>query len=73
MNMNASLRERIDRWQHMIMPRPKLRLDKQVEHVGNWIPNWSGETIWQVEHVHTRHRFIEDTSKEHALVISGNC
>lgn len=45
------------------MPRPKLRLDKEVEYAGNWIPNWSGEIIWQVEHAHTRHSFIVEISK----------
>lgn len=35
MNRNANLRERVDRWNHRIMPRPRLRLDKEVEHAGN--------------------------------------
>ncbi|KAI5394372.1 hypothetical protein KIW84_061163 [Lathyrus oleraceus] len=45
MNKNASLREKVDIWQHMIMPKPRLRLDKEVEHAGNWIPNCFGETL----------------------------
>src|SRR4051812_7978576 len=64
MNRNASLRERVDRWKHRIMPRPRIRLDKEVEHAGNWILNWSGDTLWQVEHIHTRNSFIVDTSKK---------
>ncbi|KAI5430461.1 hypothetical protein KIW84_034876 [Lathyrus oleraceus] len=48
----------------MIMPRSKLRLDKEVEDAGNWIPNWSGDTLWQVEHTHTKNSFIVDTSKK---------
>ncbi|KAI5417584.1 hypothetical protein KIW84_042262 [Lathyrus oleraceus] len=64
MNRNANLRERVDRWNHRIMPRPRLRLDKEVEHAGNLIPNYSGDTIWKVEHTHTRNSFIVDTSKK---------
>lgn len=63
MNRNASLRELVDKWQNRIMPRTRLRLDTKVEHASSWIPTWSGETIWQVEHVHTMHSFIFDTSK----------
>lgn len=63
---------RDDRWQHRIIPRPRLRLDKEVEHVGNWISNWSGETIWQVEHAHSNIVSLWTLQKEHALVISGN-
>ncbi|KAI5447485.1 hypothetical protein KIW84_015080 [Lathyrus oleraceus] len=47
MNRNANLRERADRWNHRIMPKPRLRLDKEVKHAGNWVPNWSGDTLWQ--------------------------
>ncbi|KAI5420213.1 hypothetical protein KIW84_044123 [Lathyrus oleraceus] len=36
---NASLREKVDRLQHRIIPRPRLKLDKEVEHAKNWIPN----------------------------------
>ncbi|KAI5398069.1 hypothetical protein KIW84_063755 [Lathyrus oleraceus] len=62
--LNANLRERVDRWNHRIMPRPRFRLGKEVEHAGNWIPNWSGDTLWQVEHTHIRNSFIVDTSKK---------
>ncbi|KAI5428417.1 hypothetical protein KIW84_033414 [Lathyrus oleraceus] len=64
MNKNANLRERIDRWNHMIMPKSRLRLDKEVKHAWNWIPNWSSDTLWQVEHTHNRNSFIVDTSKK---------
>lgn len=64
MNKNANLRERVDRWNRMIIPKPRLRLDKEAEHAGNQIPNWSSDTIWQVEHTHTRNSFIVDTSKK---------
>ncbi|KAI5401119.1 hypothetical protein KIW84_065818 [Lathyrus oleraceus] len=64
MNMNVILREKVDRWNHRIRPRPRFRLDKEVEHVGNWIPNCSGDTLWQVKHAHTRNSFIVDTSKK---------
>ncbi|KAI5416382.1 hypothetical protein KIW84_041449 [Lathyrus oleraceus] len=59
---NSSLRERVDRWKHRIMRIPRLKLDKEVELDGNWIPNWFGETIWKVERFHTRHSFIVDIS-----------
>ncbi|XP_050890787.1 uncharacterized protein LOC127096238 [Lathyrus oleraceus] len=45
MNKNANLREMDDGWNHRIIPRPRLRFDKELEHVGNWIPNWSGDTL----------------------------
>lgn len=64
MNKNVNLRERIDRWNHMIMPRPRLRLDKEVKHAWNWIPNWSSDTLWQVEYTNNRNSFIVDTSKK---------
>ncbi|XP_050876144.1 uncharacterized protein LOC127079818 [Lathyrus oleraceus] len=62
-NRISSLRERVDRWKHKIIHIPRLKFDKEVEHVGNLIPNWSGEIIWKVKHVHTRHSFIVDISK----------
>ncbi|CAK8571098.1 unnamed protein product [Lathyrus sativus] len=64
MNRNESLREKVDRWNHRIMPRPRLRLDMKVEHAGNWIPNWSGDALWQVEHIHTKNSFIGDVAEK---------
>lgn len=63
MNKNTSLRESIYRWKHIIMYRPRLILDKEVKNEGNWTQSWYGETMRQVEHVHTIHSFIVDTSK----------
>ncbi|KAI5443105.1 hypothetical protein KIW84_011948 [Lathyrus oleraceus] len=46
MNKNARLREKVDIWKHKIMPRTRPKLDKDVEHTGNWIPNCSGELTY---------------------------
>lgn len=31
------------------MPRPRLRLDKEVEYAENWTPNWSGDTFGKLK------------------------
>lgn len=72
MNKNASLREKVNRWKLKIMLNTRLWLDKEVKHAGNWIPIWSGGTLWKVEHIHTRNSFIVDTSKKHTLVTFEN-
>lgn len=45
------------------MPRSRLRLDKKLNiQVIGFHPGLVKQ--WQVEHVHTRHSFIIDTSKK---------
>jgi hypothetical protein len=63
MNRNATLRQKVDRWNQRIMPKPRYRLDKEVEMSGNWTPIWSKNEIWQVVHIHSKHSFIVDVSK----------
>ena len=64
MNKNATLRQKVDRWGQRIMPKPRYRLDKEVEMSGNWTPIWSKNEIWQVVHIHNKHSFIVDVSKK---------
>lgn len=40
------------------MPRPRKRLDKEIEHNGNWFPTWAGEEKFEVEHTRFIHRFV---------------
>jgi len=63
MNRNATLRQKVDRWNQRIMPKPRYRLDKEVEMSGSWTPIWSKNEIWQVVHIHSKHSFIVDVSK----------
>jgi hypothetical protein len=63
MNRNATLRQKVLKWDQKICPKPKFRLDKEIELCGNWEPHWSGDEIFQVEHIHNHSSFIVDISK----------
>ncbi|WVY98174.1 hypothetical protein V8G54_030325 [Vigna mungo] len=38
--------------QRVVMPKPRKRLDREVEKSGNWIPTWAGAAKFEVTHGH---------------------
>ncbi|WVY93826.1 hypothetical protein V8G54_032914 [Vigna mungo] len=46
------------------MPRPRKRLDKEIEKSGNWIPTWAGAEKFEVTHDFTMDKFIVDLSNK---------
>ncbi|KAJ1416235.1 hypothetical protein SESBI_17409 [Sesbania bispinosa] len=43
MNRFASLKEKFDKYPGEIMPKPRKRLDWEVEKSANWFPTWAGQ------------------------------
>jgi hypothetical protein len=61
MNRNSTLREKVNRWQQIICPKPKFRLDKEIANCGT--PHWSGGDVFQVEHISNQKSYIVDVGK----------
>jgi len=63
MNKNSTLRQKVDRWEKWACPKPRYRLDKEVEKSSSWTPIWSKDEIFQVVHIHTKYSFMVDIAK----------
>ncbi|XP_017420328.2 uncharacterized protein LOC108330352 [Vigna angularis] len=48
----ATLREKTKTYTGAVMPKPRNRLDGEVEKSGNWIPTWAGAAKFEVTHRH---------------------
>ncbi|XP_022631475.1 uncharacterized protein LOC111240565 [Vigna radiata var. radiata] len=62
MSRFASLREKVHAYSGDVMPKPRKRLDKEVEKSGNWLPVWAGGSKFEVTHGFTMDKFIVDLS-----------
>ncbi|XP_052723292.1 uncharacterized protein LOC128193572 [Vigna angularis] len=62
MSRFASLREKIDSYPGDVMPKPRKRLDMEVEKSGNWLPVWAGGSQFEVTHGFTMDKFVVDLS-----------
>ncbi|XP_052723721.1 uncharacterized protein LOC108344539 [Vigna angularis] len=58
----ASLREKTKTYTGVVMPKPRNRLDGEVEKSGNWIPTWAGAAKFEVTHGFTMDKFVVDLS-----------
>ncbi|WVZ09785.1 hypothetical protein V8G54_014315 [Vigna mungo] len=58
----ATLREKAMTYPGVVMPRPRKRLDKEIEKSGNWIPTWAGAEKFEVTHGFTMDKFVVDLS-----------
>ncbi|WVY90142.1 hypothetical protein V8G54_035656 [Vigna mungo] len=58
----ATLREKAITYPGVVMPRPRKRLDKEIEKSGNWIPTWAGAEKFEVTHGFTMDKFVVDLS-----------
>jgi hypothetical protein len=63
MNRMATACSKLDRWQHNVMPNPRKRLDKEIEFSAHWVPTWSIDEQYQVNHVFNGQGFIVDVGK----------
>ncbi|XP_014511388.1 uncharacterized protein LOC106770077 [Vigna radiata var. radiata] len=62
MSRFASLREKVDTYPGDVMPKPRKRLDREVEKSGNWLPVWAGGSQFEVTHGFTMDKFVVDLS-----------
>ncbi|WVY91036.1 hypothetical protein V8G54_036550 [Vigna mungo] len=58
----ATLREKATTYTGVVMPKPRKRLDREVEKSGNWIPTWAGAAKFEVTHGFTMDKFVVDLS-----------
>ncbi|WOL00674.1 hypothetical protein Cni_G09387 [Canna indica] len=59
----ASHREKFTRYEGVVMPKIRRRLDKEIESSDNWFPKLSGEMILEVTHINLVEKFIVDLNK----------
>ncbi|KAF7841607.1 Sporozoite surface protein 2 [Senna tora] len=65
MNRWADCRRKITTHQESVLPRIKARLEKQVDMAGKWIPQWSGDEIFEVTSVYqATDKFVVDLQKK---------
>lgn len=46
----AILKEKLAKYPGRVMPKPRRRLDREVENSGNWLATWVGERKFEVTH-----------------------
>jgi hypothetical protein len=63
MNRTSTIRSKLGKWQHDIMPMPRKRLNVEVEGAGNWIATWGNNLEFEVELVGGGKRFSVDLTK----------
>lgn len=56
----ASLREKVRKFREEIMPKPRKRLDREIEMSGNWFATWAGELKFEVTHSLLIEKFVVD-------------
>ncbi|XP_052733631.1 uncharacterized protein LOC128196507 [Vigna angularis] len=61
-NWFATLREKVINYPGDVMPKPRKRLDREVEKSGNWLPVWAGGAKFEVIHGFTMDKFVVDIS-----------
>ncbi|WJX63126.1 hypothetical protein P8452_48048 [Trifolium repens] len=63
MNKISTIRSKLGKWQHAVMPMPRKRLNVEVEKAGNWIATWGNNLEFEVEEVGGARRFSVDLTK----------
>lgn len=56
----AALNEKFSKYQGKIMPKPRKRLDKEIERSGNWLASWAGDSTFEVAHTMLPDKFKVD-------------
>ncbi|GAU09980.1 hypothetical protein TSUD_391720 [Trifolium subterraneum] len=59
----ASLKQKCESYVGAMMPKPKKRLDWEIEKSGNWFPTWAGGLKFEVTHFHFVDKFVVDLGK----------
>lgn len=59
----ANLRDKFKRHQGDVMPKPRKRLDREIEMSANWFPSWSREMEFEVTHRLFTEKFIVDLAR----------
>ncbi|KAK7361174.1 hypothetical protein VNO77_03220 [Canavalia gladiata] len=58
----AVMKEKLSKYQGNVMPKPRRRLDREVEMSGNWLATWAGELRFEVSHIIHKEKFIVNLS-----------
>ncbi|XP_057440306.1 uncharacterized protein LOC130732221 [Lotus japonicus] len=64
MNRFATLREKSKGWKGNVMPKPRKRLDREINYSGRWVATWVAQGLFQVEHAGFEDQFIVDIEKQ---------
>lgn len=56
----AALNEKLSKYQGNIMPKPRKRLDKEIERSRTWLATWAGDLRFEVRHTMLDERFTVD-------------
>lgn len=59
----ANLKEKSEKYRGAIMPKPRKRLDWEIEKSGNWFATWAGGLKFEVTHLHFLDKFVVDLDK----------
>jgi len=54
------MREKHAQFTGEVMPKPRKRLDREVEMLGSWFPRWAGDLKVEVMHVMMVENFVVD-------------
>ena len=60
MSRFAHLREKLNAYTGVVMPKPNKRLDREIEKSGNWFAVWTGDGKFEVTQGFTMEKFIVD-------------
>lgn len=63
MSRFANLKEKSEKYQGTIMPKPRKRLDWEIEKSGNWFATWVGGLKFEVTHSLFLDKFVVDLEK----------
>lgn len=60
MNRFAAMNEKLSKYQGDVMPKPRKRLDKEIERSGNWLASWAGDKEYEVTHTMLNDKYKVD-------------
>jgi len=60
MSRFANLREKVSKYQGDVMPKPRNRLNREIERSGNWMVVWAGGDKFEVTQGFTMEKFVVD-------------
>lgn len=56
----ATLREKLSKYHGIVMPKPRKRLDREIEKSGHWFPLWGGASKFEITHMQLIDKFVVD-------------
>ncbi|KAJ1440952.1 Transposase, MuDR, plant [Sesbania bispinosa] len=59
----ATLKEKLAKYPGEVLPKPRKRLYREVQHYANWFPTWAGGLKFEVTHSMAPQKFVVDLAK----------